>query len=182
MYIPNGNFATKAQMRMLLAECPTAQQVLEVPDAPGAIAKIATTGARMLFDDEGNIVAPTFDYPRALIMDEAQSWETTQGSLTQIMERRVSIWLAFYVPADVDGIDDASDEETWVVDQFSAINDELRDRMGTGEPIPGKTHLTLKDPTFYGVDPEADDERGDPAVDPHPELPRWFGLLEYMVN
>lgn len=164
-------------MRLLLAACPTVLEVLECDDAAEAMAKIATYGVPT--DADGT---PQMSYPRAFVQDTEIHLSTdTMGNLLGVDLRTLHVTLAFYVPEHED-IDDVNDEHAWVLEQFSKINDECLALTGRGVSIAGHTHLCVENPIFYGVEREPDDERGDDRTDPHPELPRWFGIFCYEVH
>lgn len=177
-YTPTGTFSTKHKMRLLLADCPTVQSVMEAANSTAAMAKIATYGIES--DKEGT---PQLPYPRILIHDEEVHLRTDEmGGLLGVMMRTIYVWIGFYVPPTVEGIDDVNDEEAWVLERFSNIVSECLARTGRGTSTPGLTQLHVTNPIFHGAQKEPDDERGDPRNDPHPEWPRWFGMVAWEVH
>lgn len=179
VYVPTGMFATADKMRMLLAECPTLQELLGV-DMTGtsqerideAMEKIATYGTAGL------------GYPCVLINDgEVNLVTDTMGSLIDVQKRDMDVWISFHVPDGIAGITTVSDERAWVCEQFSAIMEEVLARTGRGESIPGHSHILVERPMFAGVDRMPFDERDENSeTDEHPELPLWFGAFSFEVH
>ncbi|QEF98152.1 hypothetical protein Mal15_22000 [Stieleria maiorica] len=181
MYTPTGIFSTKHQMRLLLSQCATVQSVLGAADAAEALPKIQTHAPMWIPDDGGTILVPPFQYPRFMIDSEGVEFETSpEGSITDVGSRVMMIAAGFYVP-DLAEIEDESDQEAWVDDQFGSILEEAMTLQGTGESIPGQSHLCLLNPSYGGATPQADDER-DEEMDSDPDRPRWLGMLRFEVR
>ncbi len=183
-YTPDGSFSTDTKMRLMLAECPTVQAVLEVTSKAEALLLIATYAPEVSdqYDEMTEAELRLLSYPRCLIHDDTVHMETSDdGQLLGVEQRMIRAWLGFYVP-ELPGIETPSDEKAWVNEQFSKINDECLERTGRGESIPGSSHLCIMNPTYPGCDREPNDERGDERFDPKPNRPRWFGMLEYEVH
>lgn len=181
MYTPTGVFSTKHQMRLMLSECATVQAILGVADAADAMPKILTHAPMYIPDDGGSILVPPFQYPRFLIDCDGVEFESTpEGNLSDVQSRTLLVAAGFYVP-DHPEIENESDEEAWVDDQFSGILLDCMTLQGTGESIPGQTHITLMDPSYGGASRQPDDER-DESQDSQPDRPRWLGMLRFEVR
>ena len=181
MYTPTGIFSTKHQMRLLLSECAAVQSILSAADAAEALAKIQTHAPMWIPEDGGSILVPPFRYPRILIDSEGVEFETSiEGTITDVQSRVLMVAAGFYVP-DLQAIEDESDQEAWVNDQFSAIVVEAMALQGTGESIPGQSHLCLMNPSYGGAAPQPDDER-DEEQDSQPDRPRWLAMLRFEVR
>lgn len=181
MYTPSSIFSTKHQMRLLLSQCDTVQSILGAADAAEALAKIQTHAPMWIPDDSATIMVPPFKYPRILIDSEGVEFETSvEGTITDVTSRVLMVAAGFYVP-NLEAIEDESDEEAWVDDQFGAIVMEALALQGTGDSIPGQSHICLMNPSYGGAAPQAYDER-DEDLDSDPTRPRWLGMLRFEVR
>ena len=184
-YTPTKNFCTSHMMRLLLAECPTVRELMEVnaggteaQQTMAALAKIHHYATPI--DLEAGNVPITF--PRILVHEHEVHMETDQrGDLIDVQQRTIDCCIEAYIPALLE-VSDANDEKAWFLDKLSDVNSEVLARTGRGEPVTGRTHLFVQNPVLFVVQREPDDERGDPAIDIHVHRPRWFGTFAYEVH
>lgn len=184
MYTPTGPYSTKHLVRLLLAELPIVQTLLGVASTAEALVKIATYGHIHLTDDGVPLVVSDLAFPRILIQNMAsESDVSSEGNVLDIAEREIAVLVWFYVEPNVD-IENLSDEDGWVRDQFGAIETGIRSLQGTGQPNVGieQTHVCVQRITFMGCDAAPDDERMGTDIDPSPEKSLWSGLIELGVG
>lgn len=173
-------YSTPRKMRALFAASPTMRELLQVADESSALARIHT------YDDE-SLKLP---YPRVIAFDEPVTVRTSsEGTVLGVTQRQIETWFWIYIPDDVEGIEDAGDEHAYMLHKIGDVVTECLALGGTGEPIPGQTHVDVMNPTFEGVqrvlpsdrtDVGYDDE--DDGVDVQPELSLWQALVMFEVH
>jgi len=178
VYTPSGMFTTGHKMRLLLAECPTVQEVLECVEVDSqdrvdeALTKIADYGEE------------NFPYPCVLIEEqEVHILTDTLGDILNVEKRDIDVWISFYIPDTAGDNFTASDEKAWVREKFSDILSEILAKTGRGESIPGHSHILVERPVFAGADRRSHDERSEEdSIDIHQNWPLWFGAFSFEVH
>ena len=177
MYTPVGMFSTPHFMRLLLADCPIVRELLGTTDLDETLAKITTYGEAVT--DEN---APVLSCPSIMVSDSEVHISTDElGTLMEIPQRTIETWVDLYV-SETYGNDSHTDQHGWVNEQFGTLVEQVLARQGRGEPVAGRTHLSVSNPVYYGCERRPDDMRADERLDPFPELSRWFGLLVWEVR
>lgn len=185
MYQPTGGFSTKYMMRLMLSESSTVQSLLGAANATEALDKIQTYAPIYIPDDDASpVVVPPFQYPRILVHCDSVRFQTAAGGDIYDVDpgsREVLVAGGFYIPSDNASIENESDEEAWIDDQFWSIMQDCMDLSGTGEPVTGRSHLVLMNPSYMGADMFAYDER-DFEQDSDQDANRWLGMLRFEVR
>ena len=153
--------------RLMLAECATVRELLGVDTAEEALERITT-------DAEEDL-----PFPRITVVEGDYVTQSVDIDF-DAESRPISAELAIYIPASA-GASTQTDEKRWFLEKIDAIHNELMTLRGTGEPIPGVTHLWLLDVRFNQPMRQGDDERLDEETDPSSDTPLWFYELEYRL-
>ena len=160
------------------------QVVGDILQDEGYVVHVAANAAEALDKihtyHDGETVLP---YPRVIIFDDSVSSRTSsEGAIIGVDQRELELWFWFYVPADAVGVDNGDDQHAYVLDKIGNIESECLALTGRGEPIAGRTHLAIKDPTMEGAERELSNERTDVDVDVHPDLSLWKALITFGVG
>lgn len=157
--------STDVLFRLMLAECATVRELLEVASVEDALAKITTDS------EEGLTI------PRVIILESDFKTESTDESF-EAQNRSIAAEIDVYVPESL-GATTRTEEKTWLMTKVNQVDNELMALRGTGEPMPGVTHLWLIDPEFIQPMRFESDDRDSEETDPRPDSPRWVVILKY---
>lgn len=152
--------------RLMLSECATVRELLGVDTAEAALEKITTDAEESL------------PFPRIIVVEGDY---ITQGVDIDFdaESRPISAELEVYIPESA-GATTRTEEKKWLLDKIDAVHEELKALSGTGEPLPGVTHLWLgKGVTFHQPMRQGYDERLDEDTDPSGDRPLWLYELKY---
>ena len=151
--------------RLMLSECATVRELLGVATAGEALTKITT-------DAEENL-----PFPRIIVVEG--DYITQDVDIDFDAESRpISAEFEIYIPESA-GTTSRTEEKQWLMQKMDLVHEELMVLKGTGEPIPGVTHLWLTNPTFHQPLRQSFDERMDEDTDPSEDLPLWLYELKY---
>lgn len=151
--------------RLMLSECETVRELLGVDTAAAARENITT-------DAEENL-----PLPRIIVVEGDYITQDVDVDF-DAESRPISAEFEVYIP-EAAGATTRTDEKKWLLEKMDAVHEELWALRGTGEPLPGVTHLWLTDPTFHQPLRQGYDERLDEDTDPSEGLPLWLYELKY---
>jgi hypothetical protein len=174
-YNVEGVFSTNWRMALMLSECATVRELLGAANAAAALAKITTYSE----DD--------MPVPRVLVHQEGNEIRLKSDSIEAFVEaehRLIGCEFQIYIPDDDDDITRITDEHNFVMDKMGDVLSEMLTLSGTGNPLPGTTHLKIYDPVLYMPNRASFDDRFDTEEMEKGDTARalWFVLLAFEVH
>ncbi|MCM2373911.1 hypothetical protein [Aporhodopirellula aestuarii] len=185
-FTPSGKFSTDYLISLLLSQCESVRDALEVADAEAALEKIATYTAENM--------AP----PRILVEESEVEFRTDDHGqrIGEVVDRNIKLGFWLRVPDAAEFVGDLNLQQQWCNYQLDLIDTEIRALGGTGEVVPGKTHVVMHSPRlikpwldefddtpeYADPDDEVDYDDSDTPPVIAEERPIWCAILFYQLG